>query len=135
MVNNQVIRDIFKRRVYLGMPWNVKRSFPNHREKISFIAKFGILLTFIGMDINILSTYTENFCPNFFLGKKYGSKMPYIPTIRTNGYISAKKMRYRYWPPKSSFKSFPLDFNSTLVIVQLGHPQQNVLRVLGLVLG
>ena len=35
------------------------------------------------MDIKIWPTYPENCCPNFFFWQKYGSKIPYLPTVRT----------------------------------------------------
>ena len=51
---------------------------PNHRKKIPAITIFGILHTFIGVDIIIRPTYNENFGQKFFWGQNFGSKIPYL---------------------------------------------------------
>ena len=55
----------FKWRIFLWMTWNIKKSLPNHMKKIPTITIFEILHTFIGMDINIWSTYPENYVQTF----------------------------------------------------------------------
>ena len=54
------------------------KSLSNHRKNIPSITIFGILHTFIDMDIISDLPTLEIFLQTFFWGKKYGSKIPYL---------------------------------------------------------
>ena len=71
VVNNQV-------KYYQGPLWikDFHRDDLNYKEIHSTITIYGIMYTFIGMDINIWPTYPENLCPNFFFGKSMAQKYP-----------------------------------------------------------